>query len=126
MTDRGIATPPMCVHLSRCLKIVAVGLFSPDWLAVPAPKLIQDRGPSTPVGVSTTRHAQLCNLVPAPLRWGSLQVEGRCNRLTGHGQLQGQAPRVQRRLRPRCPRLRRAGLLMVGMGEESGNNRGDA
>jgi hypothetical protein len=115
----------ICVHLSRCLKIVAGGLFSPDRLTFPAPELIQDRGPPTPVGIFAAMHEQRCDFLPAPPRLGSLEVEGLRNRLTGHGQLQGQAPGMQWRLRPRLPLLRWAGLPSVGLGEEGGNHRGD-
>ena len=54
-----------------------------------------------------------------------LQIEGLGNRLTGDRQLQGQAPGVQRCLRPRRPLLRRAGLQIVRMGEEGRDNGGD-
>ena len=68
---------------------------------------------------------QRCDLVPAPRGLGPLQVEGLGDRLTGHGQLQGQAPGMQGRLRPWRPGLRRTGLQIVGMGEEGGDGRGD-
>jgi hypothetical protein len=82
----------ICVHLSRCLQIGAVGSFSADRLTCPAAELIQDRGPPTPVGICAAMPEQRGDFLPALHRLGSLQVEGLRHRLTGHGQLQGQAP----------------------------------
>lgn len=57
-------------------------------------------------------------LVPAPLGFDPLQVEGLGDGLTGHGQLQGEAPWVERRLHPWFVSLRWASLQIVRMGEE--------
>src|SRR5918999_3627349 len=84
----------ICVHLSRCLDIVAVWLFSADSLTLPTLELIQDRRPPSPIRVVAARHEQRCDFLPAPLRLGALSVEGLRHRLTRHGQRQGQAPRV--------------------------------
>ena len=67
---------------------------------------------------------QLCDLVPAPLGFGPLQLEGVGDGLTGDGQLQGQAPGVERRLRPGRAGLLRSGLQVVRMREEGGDGRG--
>jgi hypothetical protein len=63
--------------------------------------------------------------LPGPLRRRPFQVEGLCNGLTGHGELQREAPGVQRCLRPGLPLPRRTGLPIVGVDEEGGKNRGD-
>ena len=68
---------------------------------------------------------QCCNLLPAPLCRYPLQLAGLGHRLTGHSQLQGQAPGVQRCLRPRRPLLRRAGLQIVDMGQQGRDHGGD-
>jgi hypothetical protein len=70
-------------------------------------------------------HEQCCDLLPAPLRGGTLEVQGLRNRLTGDGQLQGYTPGVQRRLGPWRALLRRAEPCIVGVGEESDNDGGD-
>jgi hypothetical protein len=62
------------------------------------------------------------DLLPALLRSGALQSEGLCNRLTGHGELSREAPGRPWRLSPRCPRLSRPGLPIVGVREEGSHN----
>ena len=68
---------------------------------------------------------QLCNLVPALYGLGPLQLEGLGDGLTGHGELQGQAPGVEGGLRAGRSSLLGPGLHMVGMREEGGDGRGD-
>ena len=68
---------------------------------------------------------QLCHLVPASRGFNPLQLEGLGNRLTGDGQLQGQAPRVQGGLAAWRAQRRRAGVHVVRMREEGGDGRGD-
>ena len=102
--------------------MTAAGLGSHCRLTFPAAELIQDRGPTTPVGISATVHQDIGDLLPALLRPGSPQIAGLCNRLTGHGELQREAPGMQWRLGPRRPRLSRLGLHIVGVSEESSNN----
>jgi hypothetical protein len=115
----------ICVHLSRCLELAAVGPFSRGRLAFPAAELIQDRGSPTPIGIFAAMHEQCCDLLPAPLCGSTLQVQGLRNRLTGDGQLQSEAPGVQGRLGPWRTLLRRAEPCIVGVGEESSDNGGD-
>ena len=103
----------------------AVGFFAREGLALPATQLIEDRGPSTPVGVFPAMREQRRDLVPALRRLGPRQLEGLGDRLTGNRELQGEAPRVQRGLGAWCARLLRAGLQVVGMREQGGDGRGD-
>jgi hypothetical protein len=84
----------MGVHLSRRLQIAAEGLLLRNGLAVPAAELIQNRGATTPVGISPALREQCCKLLPSSLRGGSLEVKGLRDRLAGDRQLQRQAPRV--------------------------------
>ena len=87
---RSLAVPrpfPICVHLSRSREIIAGGPFSCDRLAFPASELVQDRGSTPPVGVSTRMGEQVSELLPAPLGDGPLECEGLSNRLTGYRQL---------------------------------------
>ena len=67
---------------------------------------------------------ECCNLVPAPLGFDPLQVEGLGDGLTGYGRLQGYAPWVERRLHPWRVSLRRASLQIVRVGEEGSDGRG--
>ena len=71
------------VHLSRCLQIAAAGLLLRDGLAAPAAERIQDRGATTPVRISRAMREQCCELLPAPLRCGSLEVKGLSDGLAG-------------------------------------------
>src|SRR4030095_26048 len=100
MFAKSISLLTICVHLSRCLKMAAVGRFTCDRLAFPATELIQDRGPTPPIRVFAAMGQQCCDLLPAPLGRGPRQIEGLRNRLTGHRQLQGQTPGMQWGLRP--------------------------
>ena len=86
------------------------GLFSHDGLTFPATELIQNGGPTTPVGGSPGMCEQFCDLLPAPLRRGPLQVEGLSDRLARDGELESQAPGVSWRLEPRRSLLRWTGL----------------
>ena len=107
------------------IDVPAVGLFACKGLALPTPQLIEDRWPTAPVGVFARVCEECRDLVPAPLRLNSLQVDSLGDGLTRHGQLQGQAPGVQGGLAAGRPSLPRAGLHMVGMREEGGDRRGD-
>ena len=89
-----VSSALMGAHISRCLQMAAVGLPLGDGLAVPAAELIQDRGATTPIRVSPAMREQFCELLPAPLRRGSLEVKGLSDGLAGDRQLQRQAPRV--------------------------------
>jgi hypothetical protein len=87
----------ICVHLSCCLSMTmtdvpAVGPLARKGLAFPAASLIEDGGPTAPVGVSPALGEQLRDLVPTPVGFGPFQLAGLRDRLTGHGQRQGQAP----------------------------------
>jgi hypothetical protein len=63
---------------------------------------------------------QLRDLLPPPLGLDPCEVEGLGDGLTRHGQLQGQAPRVERRLHPWLVGVLRTSLQIVGVGEEGG------
>jgi hypothetical protein len=89
----------MC-PLKPLLEMAAVGRFTCDWLAFPAAELIQDRGPTPPIGVFAAMGQQCGDLLPAPLGRSPRQVEGLRHRLTGHRQLQGQTSGMQRGLSP--------------------------
>jgi hypothetical protein len=62
----------------------------------------------------------VCDLLPASHGLDPLQIEGLGNRLTGDGKLQGEAPGMQWRLRPRRALLRRARLAIMRVGNDSG------
>src|SRR5215510_14287336 len=100
---------PICVHLSCRLQIVVIGLFSHNRLAFPTAKLIQDRWPTTPVGISPCMYEPFGDLLPTVLCLGALEVEGLGDRLARDRKLQGQTPGVQRRLGPGHSLLWRAG-----------------
>ena len=53
-----------------------------------------------------------------------MSLKGLSDGLTGNRVRQGQASRVQRGLGARCTRLLRAGVHVVGMREQDGNDRG--
>lgn len=106
--------------------MTAVGVVSHHRLTCPAAQLIQDGGSATPVGVFSRKSQQRGDLVPAPLRRRPFPVEGLGHGLTGHGERPREASGVQWCLQAGLPRLRRAGLPMVGGGQEGGNHRGEA
>src|SRR6267142_2998315 len=105
--------------------ITAVGLFARKGQAFPAAELLEDGWSTAPIGVSSARREQLCNLVPALRGLGPLELEGLGDGLTGDGELQRQAPGVQGGLCAWRARLLRAGFRVVGMREEGGDGRGD-
>jgi len=77
-----------------------------------------------PIGVFAEMGEQRCHLVPLPLGRGSPAIEGLGNGLAGHGQLQGEAPGVERCLRPGRSGLRRLGLEVVRVRKDGGDGRG--
>ena len=64
------------------------------------------------------------NLVPLPLGRCSPEIEGLGKGLAGHGQLQGEEPGGERRLRPGRSGLRRMGLEVVRVRQDGGDGRG--
>lgn len=64
------------------------------------------------------------NLIPVPLGRAPLQVEGLSNGLTRHGQLQGQAPGIERCCHPWRTRLLGTSLQIVRVSEDGGDRRG--
>jgi hypothetical protein len=66
--------------------IPAVGLFARNGLAFPAAEVIENGGPTAPIGVSPGMHEPLRDLVPPLLRLSPLQLEGLGDRLTGYGE----------------------------------------
>jgi hypothetical protein len=71
-------------------------------------------------------HEACGTLVPLPLGLDRLQLEGVGDGLTGHGQRQGQAPWLERRLQPWLANLRRASLQIMRVGAAGGDGRGHA
>lgn len=67
---------------------------------------------------------QRSDLLPPALGHGSLQLARLGNGLAGHGQLQGEAPRVERRLCPRRSGLWRTRLEVMRVRQEGSDGRG--
>ena len=67
---------------------------------------------------------QLRDLLPPAPGHDSLQMAGLGNGLTGHGQLQGEEPGVERRFRPGRSGLRRTGLEVMRVRQECSDGRG--
>lgn len=102
------------------IDVLSVGLFACNRLALPAAQLIEDRRPTAPVGIPAGVCEPRRNRGPTPLRLGPLHIESLGDRWARDREWQGQAPGMPRGLGSWLAGLRRPGLPMVRMGEESG------
>ena len=100
-------------------------MFWRDRLALPAAELIQDRRPTTPIGVPTRVGEHVCALLPAVLGLEPRHIEGLGDRLARDRQLQRQTPGMQRCLGAGSALLPWVRLLIMRVGPEGGAKRRD-